>query len=277
VVTTDHTVLTRDGAAIPLRSYRPAAVDPAKPLPAYIYFHGGGMMFGSIETEDYAGAFISSRSGFQVLHVEYRHTPEFTHPTALNDAWDTFEWVNANATALAVDPANLLVGGVSAGGCLTASVVFQEVALARKEDRPVRIKGQLLVIPWLVHRDVYPYELFASKDKCSIVQCAETSILPSAVYNRFTDIFDVKDPAEPLMNVGLASLEDLEGMPRAAFIVSGWDMLRDEAFILAEKLEKLGVPTKKHIFTGLPHAFRKWAALESSKRYDDLTIESLKW
>ncbi len=133
-----------------------------------------------------------------------------------------------------------------------------------------------------------------------MVQCADTTILPASMYNRFTEMFDVKDPADKLMNVGLANQDELQGMPRTAFVVSGWDMLRDEAFIFAEKLEKLGfvycscfclgfvdgiqltshihrVPTKKHIFPGLPHAFQRYAELKSSERYVDVITESIQW
>ncbi len=101
-----------------MRSYRPADIDAKAVLPAYVFFHGGGMLLGSIGTEDYTCALVSSRAKYEVLSVCYRHTPEFTFPTAIDDAWDAFEWIVANAEALAIDPAQLVVGGVSAGGCL---------------------------------------------------------------------------------------------------------------------------------------------------------------
>lgn len=49
-------------------------------------------------------------------------------------------------------------------------------------------------------------------------------------------------------------------------------MLSDDAFIYANKLERLQVPTKKHIFSGLPHAFRRWPDLPSSKKRDEVTL-----
>ncbi|KAK3692311.1 alpha/beta hydrolase fold-3 [Podospora appendiculata] len=277
VLVENYTVPTRDGATIPLRAYRPTTTNPYQPVPAYLYFHGGGMLFGSVDSEDYSCMVWARRLGFAVISVCYRHTPDFQFPTQTNDAWDAFEWVAANAADIGVDPDNIVVGGVSAGGCLTAGVVFREVALAKHEDRKPRVKGQLLVIPWLVHRDVYPTELFAGIEKCSIVQCADAAVLPKSWYDLFTDLLAVKDPKEPIMNVALAADEELRGTPRTAFIVCGWDMLRDEAFILADKLERLGVPTKKHVFPGLPHAFRKYPDLPSSKRWDDRTVESIQW
>jgi acetyl esterase/lipase len=212
-----------------------------------------------------------------VVHVCYRHTPEFVFPTQHHDAWDGFEWVLANAETLEVDSRSVAVGGISAGGMLAAAVVLQEVKLAKEKGRTVRVKGQLLAIPWLIHRDAYPWHLFAEREKASLVQCADAPILPEQRYNLFTDLLMAANPKDPLMNTALAADEDLAGMPRTAFIVNGWDMLRDDGFIYAEKLERLDVPTKKHVFPGLPHAFRRWPDLPSSKRWDDVTLGSIQW
>jgi hypothetical protein len=52
-------------------------------------------------------------------------------------------------------------------------------------------------------------------------------------------------------------------MPRIGFIINGWDMLRDGPHI----------PTKKHVFPGLPHAFRRRPDLPSSKRWDHVSTQ----
>ncbi|OIW35406.1 alpha/beta-hydrolase [Coniochaeta ligniaria NRRL 30616] len=273
----DHAVPTRDGSTITARVYRPANPDRIQSVPAYLFYHGGGFLFGTTDSESYACSNWALRLGFTVIHVCYRHTPEFVFPTQHHDAWDGFEWVVANAEMLMVDPANIVVGGISAGGSVTAAVVLQEVKLAKQEGRTVRIKGQLLAIPWLIHREAYPWHLFADREKASLVQCADAPILPKQRYDLFTDLLKVANPKDPLMNVGLSVEEDLTGMPKTAFIVSGYDMLRDDAFIYANTLERLQVPTKKHIFPGLPHAFRRWPDLPSSKRWDEVTLGSIQW
>ncbi|KAK3945496.1 alpha/beta-hydrolase [Diplogelasinospora grovesii] len=286
-----HDVPTRDGSTIPVRIYRPLSkTNPSSPSstnhttssqksqPAYLYFHGGGMLFGTVATEDFSCISWSLALGFPVISVCYRHTPDFTFPTQIHDAWDSFEWVIQNADKLGVDPESIVVGGISAGGCLTASILYTETRLAREQKRRNRVRGQLLIIPWLIHRDAYPLGLFKEEACCSMVQCRDAPILPKPRYDMFTDLFKVEKPKEErLMNVGLATEEELQGMPDTAFIVCGWDMLRDEAFVYADKLERLGVRTKKHIFPGLPHAFRKYPDLPSSKRWDDLTVESVQW
>ncbi|EXJ71861.1 uncharacterized protein A1O5_04362 [Cladophialophora psammophila CBS 110553] len=76
-----------------------------------------------------------------VISVNYRHTPEYKHPTAHNDAWDPFEWLSENISALSGDPNRVIVGGVSAGGWLATSI-----ALRYAEDK-IKDKGQLRLHP----------------------------------------------------------------------------------------------------------------------------------
>jgi hypothetical protein len=37
------------------------------------------------------------------------------------------------------------------------------------------------------------------------------------------------------------------------------------------------VPTKVDLFPGVPHGFRRFADLPSSRRYDELLIENIRW
>ena len=286
VTTQDYSIPTSDGSSINLRRYLPvSAGDSAQaPAPAYLYLHGGGLLIGSIDGESYSCYRWAHRSaGFAnqyvvILHVCYRHTPEFTYPRQHDDAWDAFQWIQANAATLGVDPTRIIIGGASAGAHLTSSVVFRELELARQEGgRKPRIAGQHLVVPWLIQRDLYPLHLFSSPEKSSLVQCVNSPTLPKIRYDVFTDLCKIGDVADRHANAGLATEEELKGTPKTVIIVAGRDLLRDEAFIYAAKLEKLGIPIKKHIFSGLPHAFRRHADLPSSKRWDDLTPESIRW
>ncbi|KAL1880594.1 hypothetical protein VTK73DRAFT_5399 [Phialemonium thermophilum] len=308
VTMSDFAIPTRDGSSIPMRKYQSttsangsavvkvgnAVEEPVaeslSAVPAFIYFHGGGMLFGSIDGEMHTcaslardlarGGSATNSPGVIVLHVCYRHVPEFTHPVQHQDAWDAFEWIFANAAILGIDVGNLVIGGISAGGSLAASVVFRELERAQQTETASdpRIHGQVLFIPWLIHRDAYPLDAFAAPEIASLVACADSPTLPRPRYDMFTDLSRVADPrADALMNIGLALETTLKGMPRTAIVANGWDMLRDEAFLYADKLERVGVPVKKHVFPGMPHAFRKYPDLPSSRRWDELMVESIRW
>lgn len=52
VQTKDYAIPTRDGATIEARTYRSVKKDASEKLPVYLYFHGGGFLFGTLSSED---------------------------------------------------------------------------------------------------------------------------------------------------------------------------------------------------------------------------------
>ncbi|BCS28060.1 alpha/beta hydrolase [Aspergillus puulaauensis] len=282
----DHSILTTDTQRILARVYTPSQPSP-RAYPVYLYFHGGGHLLGTIETEDAACSRLAAQANLIVINVNYRHTPEFKHPTQVNDAWDAFTWLSRNAGILNADPTHVIVGGISAGAGLAASVVLrhhhsmhQRVVGADSEDSeatpPLTVIGQLLCIPWLVHPDNYNLPL-GSGAGSSYAQNANAPVLPMALLRLFTDLLGAGDPSDPELNVGLAGDEAVAGLPKTAFLVAGRDLLRDEGLYYAETLERNGVPTKVHVFPGLPHGFRRFSALPSSRVWDELLVRNCQW
>jgi acetyl esterase/lipase len=43
----DHAIPTRDGSTVEARTYRSVKKDASEKLPVYLYFHGGGFIFGN--------------------------------------------------------------------------------------------------------------------------------------------------------------------------------------------------------------------------------------
>ena len=81
-----------------------------------MWFHGGGFMYGDLDTHDPACRFLAERSGVRVLSVDYRLAPEDPFPAAHDDCDASYRWVVEHAESLGADPARLAVGGDSAGG-----------------------------------------------------------------------------------------------------------------------------------------------------------------
>ncbi|KAF1991027.1 hypothetical protein K402DRAFT_389232 [Aulographum hederae CBS 113979] len=276
---TDHSILTRDKQNIIARLYKPTHLSTVHSLPIYLFFHGGGHLFGNLDIEDAACARLCSGAGILVIHVNYRHTPEFKHPTPFNDAWDSFEWLARTIKAFGGDPNRVIVGGVSAGAGLAAYVVHRHHNLLKNgagdsSTPALKVCGQLLCIPFLVHPDNNPY---ASTDGSSYQQNVDAALLPMPLVRKFTDLLDVKDVTDPVANVGLVDDGEVVGMPKAGFLVAGQDLLRDEGLYYAEKLKKNGTPTKVHVFPGLPHGFRRFGDLPSSKTWDRLLVDCCHW
>jgi len=241
IETQDYTVPTRDGESITVRAYRPVALK-SQTLPLYVHFHGGGFMLGNLATEAFQCSWLSYALSIVVLHVAYRCTPQYTGLTAWHDALDSFDWVMANVGALDFDPAHVLVGGISAGGSLTAAVVQAEVKRARETRTPVRVKGQILHIPTVIHgEESYPWDWFADKSKASMAQCADAHGLNKDRMDMFSSLLGTDvEAGHPTWNPGLTAEEDLVGTPQTFIAVAGWDPLRDEALGYALKLRRAG-------------------------------------
>src|SRR5689334_8618177 len=70
----DHLMPVHDGH-VSLRVYSPLGL-PARVLPAFLFFHGGGWVAGSLETHDGLCRRLSNETGCRVIAVDYRLAPE---------------------------------------------------------------------------------------------------------------------------------------------------------------------------------------------------------
>lgn len=63
---------------------------------AYVNFHGGGWVFGDLNTDhDFCKRIVDGLEGDLVtFDVDYRLAPEHKYPTAVEDCWAAFNWVN---------------------------------------------------------------------------------------------------------------------------------------------------------------------------------------
>jgi len=226
--------------ALALRTYEPRGARPGEPLPGLIYFHGGGLVAGSLDTHDPICRSLANASGCRVLSLDYRLAPEHPFPAAVEDACAATAWIAAHAPALGVDPQRLGVGGDSAGATL-AAVVCQAVSGAQ----PSPLAFQFLLCPitdfaadtesrrafgqgYLVDHETLEHDL--------------KYYLPSHI--------ERADPrVSPLRTLSVA------GLPPTAVHTAEFDPLRDEGQAYAEKLTAAGIPTIYRCHPGMIHLF----------------------
>jgi acetyl esterase/lipase len=239
-------------------------------------------------SEDPACARIAVTTGALVLNVNYRHTPEHAYPTAWDDVEDAFAWLHANAAALGADPAQVVVGGISAGAYLTASLALRKhLGLAPELAGLPEIKGLVLMIPALVHIDCYAPVLGKLRDVAisSFETCKDAPVLPRKVCRLFMDLLKVKevqqgvlDEADVRLNPGNATPEQVKGLPPTTFGIAGYDPLRDEGLLFAQMLTEAGVPTDVNLFKGVPHGFRRYGdQLKECERWDRVVERGIEW
>lgn len=137
-----HNTQTMNG--VPLRIYR-SPNTPEKNSGALVYFHGGGFVFGNLDTHDEWCRYLANESECVVISVDYRLAPEHPFPAAVDDCWEALQWVTEHAPNLGIQPQTIAVGGDSAGGNLAAVV-----ALITRETHPhlaPNICHQVLLYP----------------------------------------------------------------------------------------------------------------------------------
>jgi acetyl esterase len=223
--------------AIRIRLYRPRS---GRPLPALVYFFGGGWVVGSLETGDHVCRRLANATPCAVVAVSYRQAPEHRFPAAVEDCHAATCWIAEHGAQVGIDPGRLAVGGPSAGGNLAAAVT----QLAREQQEP-RLRFQLLVYPALDYR-------------------SDTGSMRDTVDPTFFDRTDAawcwghylareQDGESPLASPLRAA--DVRGLPPALVITAEWDPLRDEGEQYAARLEGAGVPTELICFDGMMHGF----------------------
>jgi acetyl esterase/lipase len=119
----------------------------AKPLPAIVFFFGGGWTGGSPTQFEPQSRHLASR-GMIAIVADYRvKTRQDAKPAdCVSDAKACVRWIRANAARLGIDPERIAVGGGSAGGHLAASVATLPGLDTAKDDKSVSCLPNALVL-----------------------------------------------------------------------------------------------------------------------------------
>ena len=241
--------------ALRARHYAPA--ESGGPHPLLVYYHGGGFLFGDLDTHDRVCRLLCRHAGAHVLAIDYRLAPEHPFPAAVEDAREALAWAYANAERLGADAARVGVAGDSAGGNLSA-VVAQ---LAARDGGPAPVL-QLLIYPATdMTRRRRSRELFA-----------EGFLLTDSEMDWFEANYlgaERAQQADPRASPLLA--EDLSGLAPALVVTAAFDPLRDEGEEYAAALRAAGTPTALRRFAGFIHAFINTTGVNRASR--DAVIE----
>ena len=240
----DYSIPTRDGYMLEVRCYRPTSIETNEVLPIYVHFHGGGFLFGTLSSEDASCSRIAINVGVVVVNVNYRHTPEYTYPTAWNDSEDALAWIWNNSILFSGDRDRLVIGGISAGAWLTAALAQTISRSGLNLQPPLRVLGQVLMIPCLVFTACYESQMRQIKDPSvsSYVQCAEAPILNSRRKKLFNELLKVENPnpEDKRLNPGNVTPEEARRLPPTILGIAGYDPLRDEGILYGKLLAENG-------------------------------------
>lgn len=222
-----------------IRRYTPASASSG-PLPGLIYFHGGGLIAGDLDSHDGICRCLCQASGCRVLAVDYRLAPEHRFPAAIADGIEATRFIAAHAAEFGVDAARLGLCGDSAGATL-AAVVAQWMAVRRSPA----IALQVLICPILdLSAKAESRQTFSSGYLID-----ETTLQHDLKHYLATDT----DTADP--RVSPLRAPSVKGLAPVCIHTAEFDPVRDEGRLYAERLLQAGVPTRYTCHPGMIHLF----------------------
>lgn len=241
-----------------VRIYKPTGVSAG--LPGIFFIHGGGMIMGSIETENHKAAMLCETIQSIVVSVEYRLAPENPHPAQVQDCYEALVWMSKNAAELGFDTDRLAIVGGSAGGGLAIATAL----MARDQEFP-KLSFQMANYPMIDDRNETP----SSKEITDVGIWDRKANIEA--WDWYLGGKNADEYAAP------ARAKDLSGLPPTFIDVGELDLFRDEDIEFAKRLLQAGVTTELHVYPGAYHASESFAPeAELSKQIWTKRIEALK-
>lgn len=241
---TDRTI-DGPGGNLHLRFYTPRGMRGS--APALFFIHGGGWIYGDLDSHDATCRFLAEEAQVRVIAVDYRLAPEAQFPAAFEDTWAAWQWIVGHAQGIGVDVDRLAIGGDSAGGNLAAIIAQQAV-----RDKFHAPAFQLLI---------YPVTDFVT-DRPSRQTFAEGFYLTKTFIDLANENYLLGD--EDLADPHLSPIRNaVKGVAPAYVVTAGFDPLLDEGRDYADKLRDAGVPVEYVCEEGLIHGFANMVSLGS--------------
>ncbi len=224
------------GRRIFCRVHRPRT---DRPLPALVYFHGGGWVWGTVDTHDRLAREYAVGGEVAVVNVDYALSPEARFPQAVEECAAVVRHVATNGEHWGIDGSRILLGGDSAGGNLALAT-----ALLLRDTGGPALRGVLATYPVCDSRlDTPSYQEFGAGFSLT----REKMAFYWSVY--------VPHAADRLHPHAAPLRADLTGLPPVRVQLAELDVLRSEGEALVEKLRAAAVPVEYELFTGMPHGF----------------------
>ncbi len=223
-----------DGAHLRLRLYRPVV---GNELPAVLFCHGGGFVFGDLDTHDAMCRELARHGECVVVAVEYRLAPEWKFPAAIQDCMAAAEHLAANPQSLGIRPDALAIAGDSAGAHIAIGTVLS------LKDRPWSFQHAALLYP----------VVDPSCNSQSMKRLGEGLMLTREAMQWFWECYLPDSETSDARAAVLSA--DLREFPSTTIVTADCDPLLDEGVALIARLRAAEVSVRVHRFAGMIHGF----------------------
>jgi acetyl esterase/lipase len=218
----------REIAGVPTFVARTAEVDDDGPV--YLGIHGGALIFGAGAFCRFVAGSEAMISGMLTWGPDYRTAPEHPYPAALDDCLAVYR-----ALLEVRDPADVFVGGVSAGGNLAAALML-------------RARDEGLAMPAALMLGTPEVDLTESGDSFRVLDGVDNTLGRLLEVNRlYANGHDLADPyLSPLFG-------DLTGFPPTFLYTGTRDLFLSNTVRMHRRLRAAGVDAELHVFEAMPH------------------------
>jgi acetyl esterase/lipase len=233
----EDAVVPGPAGGIPLRVFHPGEQAGG---PVVVFLHGGGWVVNDLDTHDHLCRRLARGSGATVVAVDYRRSPEWRYPAALEDCYAAWRWLLDNAEALGVDAARTAVVGDSSGGTLATALAL----LCRDRGAPA---PAVQVLAYPVTR---LYDETDSYEECAVGYSLNRDFMRWFIDHHVDQRTDLGDPY-----LFPSHAPRLGGLPRALVLTAQFDPLRDEGAAYARLLADAGVRVEHWHLDDQMHGF----------------------
>ena len=206
-----------------------------------LYLHGGGWLFGGLNSHRALSSRISSASRAPVLVLDYRMVPKVGFDEEIEDCVAGYRWLLDRG----IHPEHIVMMGDSAGGYLTLATALR----ARSYGLPM--PAALVGISGVYDMDTASKAAHANAKPDRTGSLAALDWMMEAVLGGL-------DPADPNVSPVRA---DLAGLPPTPLTVSSSEIIYCDSEDLARLLVAAGVPCTLQVWDGQMHVFQALAPL----------------
>ncbi len=217
-----------------------------------LYFHGGGYVFGGLNSHRSLGWHLADAAGMRMLLVDYRLAPEHPFPAAVDDAAACYRFLLDEGYR----PEHIAIAGDSAGGGLSLATMVN----LKNLGLPLPACAALLS-PWL--------DLSLSGDSVSTQADTDVMLSPSGLKDMADHYLAGRDAKAPLASPLFA---ELSGLPPMLVHASTTEVLRSDAERLETLIRGLDGEIELVLWEKLPHMFQVFAGMmpEADKAVKEL-------
>ncbi|MBQ9072398.1 MAG: alpha/beta hydrolase [Bacilli bacterium] len=213
---------------------------PKDKTPGIVWLHGGGYATGMPEMIYFTRALsLVKKYGAVLVVPDYRLSTEAPYPAALEDCYSALKYLKNHTDELGVNSSQLMVGGESAGGGLTAAL-----CIYARDKKEVNIAFQMPLYPMLDDRDTE-----SSRDNHAQVWNTKRNHKAWKMYLGELYGKEVPSYAAP------ARETDYSNLPPAYTFVGDIEPFYCETLTYIENLKKAGIEACVDVYEDWFHAY----------------------